>query len=55
MPIVSNIVFEQDAPKAARPSICPAQTVYQSVGFTYCGPFAEYKLDPNSVFMTLEL
>ncbi len=33
----------------------PAQKLYQSVGFTYCGPFADYKPDPNSVFMTLEL
>jgi len=33
----------------------PAQNLYQSVGFTYCGPFADYKPDPNSVFMTLEL
>jgi len=33
----------------------PAQKLYQSVGFKYCGPFADYKPDPNSVFMTLEL
>ena len=33
----------------------PAQKLYQSIGFTYCGPFADYKPDPNSVFMTLEL
>lgn len=33
----------------------PAQRLYQSVGFNYCGPFADYKPDPNSVFMTLEL
>ncbi|HST06757.1 MAG TPA: GNAT family N-acetyltransferase [Gemmatimonadaceae bacterium] len=33
----------------------PAQELYQSAGFTYCGPFAEYTDDPNSVFMTLEL
>lgn len=32
-----------------------AQQLYESVGFTYCGPFADYKPDPNSVFMTLEL
>jgi putative acetyltransferase len=32
-----------------------AQRLYESVGFTYCGPFADYKPDPNSVFMTLEL
>lgn len=33
----------------------PAQTLYESFGFTYCGPFGEYKDDPNSVFMTIHL
>lgn len=33
----------------------PAQKLYESFGFTYCGPFADYKEDPNSVFMTLTL
>ena len=33
----------------------PAQKLYESFGFTYCGPFAEYIEDPNSVFMTLRL
>jgi putative acetyltransferase len=33
----------------------PAQRLYQSFGFTFCGPFADYKADPNSVFMSLEL
>jgi len=33
----------------------PAQTLYESVGFEYCGPFGEYTEDPNSVFMTLRL
>ncbi len=33
----------------------PAQKLYESVGFTRCGPFADYKEDPNSVFMTLRL
>lgn len=33
----------------------PAWTLYESLGFRYCGPFADYKLDPHSVFMTLEL
>jgi putative acetyltransferase len=32
-----------------------AQKLYESVGFTYCGPFADYTADPNSVFMQLEL
>jgi putative acetyltransferase len=33
----------------------PAQRLYESFGFTYCGPFGEYIEDPNSVFMTLRL
>ncbi len=33
----------------------PAQRLYSSFGFTYCGPFADYARDPNSVFMTREL
>ncbi len=33
----------------------PAQALYESVGFTYCGPFEGYIPDPNSVFMTLAL
>jgi len=33
----------------------PAQRLYRSFGFEYCGPFADYVEDPNSVFMTLRL
>jgi putative acetyltransferase len=33
----------------------PAHKLYASFGFTTCEPFANYKLDPNSVFMTREL
>lgn len=33
----------------------PARTLYQSAGFNYCGPFADYPDDPNSVFMTKTL
>jgi len=33
----------------------PAQRLYESFGFEYCGPFGEYAEDPNSVFMTLRL
>jgi putative acetyltransferase len=32
-----------------------ARTLYESFGFTYCGPFGDYKPDPHSAFMTLEL
>jgi len=33
----------------------PAQKLYESFGFTYCGPFGDYEDDPNSVFMELRL
>lgn len=33
----------------------PAQRLYESFGFTFCAPFADYRDDPNSVYMTLEL
>lgn len=29
----------------------PAQKLYEKFGFDYCGPFADYELDPFSVFM----
>ena len=31
----------------------PAQRLYESFGFAYCGPFGDYREDPNSVFMSL--
>lgn len=33
----------------------PARRLYAAHGFTDCGPFANYTLDPNSTFMTFEL
>ena len=33
----------------------PARALYSRFGFSVTGPFADYKLDPNSVFMTLDL
>ncbi len=33
----------------------PAQKLYESAGFSFCGPFGEYREDPNSAFMTLRL
>jgi putative acetyltransferase len=33
----------------------PARRLYQSAGFTYCGPFGDYVDDPNSAFMTRDL
>ncbi len=32
-----------------------AHRLYLSAGFVHCGPFGGYKLDPHSVFMTLDL
>jgi len=33
----------------------PARRLYARNGFTECPPFADYALDPNSVFMELRL
>ena len=42
---------------ASRPQdfFLPARRLYAKAGFRECGPFGDYRLDPNSVFMTLEL
>jgi putative acetyltransferase len=37
------------------PGFAPALQLYESFGFTVTGPFAEYRDDPFSVFMTLRL
>jgi putative acetyltransferase len=37
------------------PYFLPARALYARHGFAECGPFGEYRGDPNSVFMTLEL
>ncbi len=39
----------------SQPAFLPAQALYRSFGFDFCGPFADYRIDPNSVFMTLQL
>jgi len=33
----------------------PARRLYEKFGFEYCGPFADYTLDPFSAFMTKSL
>jgi putative acetyltransferase len=33
----------------------PARALYERHGFQYCAPFADYRLDPNSVFMVKHL
>jgi putative acetyltransferase len=37
------------------PFFLPARRLYEKFGFAYCDPFADYVLDPNSVFMTRTL
>lgn len=37
------------------PAFEPARRLYERFGFRYCGPFADYVDDPNSLFMTREL
>jgi len=32
-----------------------ARALYARFGFVECAPFGDYRLDPNSVFMTIEL
>jgi len=36
-------------------AFAPARRLYESAGFVRCGPFGDYREDPNSVFMTLVL
>jgi len=37
------------------PYFAPAHALYARHGFVECGPFGDYRLDPNSIFMTLQL
>jgi putative acetyltransferase len=37
------------------PFFAPARALYLSAGFTETGPFADYTLDPNSIYLTLDL
>ncbi len=30
----------------------PARRLYEKFGFTYCGPFADYRPSPHNTFMT---
>jgi putative acetyltransferase len=32
-----------------------ARALYARFGFVECPPFGDYRLDPNSIFMNLEL
>jgi putative acetyltransferase len=37
------------------PYFDPARALYAAFGFVECDPFGEYREDPNSVFMTLDI
>jgi putative acetyltransferase len=37
------------------PAFDPARRLYESFGFVCCSPFADYREDPNSVFLTRTL
>jgi putative acetyltransferase len=39
----------------SQPFFQPAIALYKRYGFEFCEPFADYKADPNSQFMTLAL
>lgn len=39
----------------SHPAFEPAQALYRSFGFDYCGPFSDYEENPSSVFVTLRL
>lgn len=39
----------------SQPFFQPAIALYKSYNFEFCEPFADYKVDPNSKFMTLVL
>jgi putative acetyltransferase len=39
----------------AMPFFEPARALYAKFGFTRCAPFADYREDPNSVFMSMTL
>jgi putative acetyltransferase len=36
-------------------AFAPARALYARFGFVECAPFGDYRLDPNSVFMTFGL
>lgn len=36
-------------------AFAPAKALYHRFGFTECAPFGDYKVDPNSIYMQLDL
>ncbi len=61
--ILAQIVAEAQRRGYARLSLetgsmeffAPARALYARAGFRTCAPFASYREDPNSVYMTLDL
>ena len=39
----------------SQPAFQPARSLYESHGFVSCGPFGDYREDPNSIFMVKAL
>ena len=39
----------------AQDYFAPSRALYRRHGFVECAPYGDYRLDPNSVYMTLEL
>jgi putative acetyltransferase len=58
--MLTHIIREAEARRYHRLSLetgsmeafLPARELYESFGFSYCPPFGDYALDPNSVFLT---
>ena len=58
--MLAQIIREAEARRYHRLSLetgsmeafLPARELYESFGFSYCPPFGDYALDPNSVFLT---
>ena len=58
--MLTQIIREAEARRYHRLSLetgsmeafLPARELYESFGFSYCPPFGDYALDPNSVFLT---
>jgi len=58
--MLAQIIREAEARRYHRLSLetgsmeafLPARELYESFGFSYCPPFGDYALDPNSVFFT---
>ena len=38
-----------------QPTFIAARGLYARAGFVECGPFGDYRPDPNSVFLTIDL